>query len=517
MTYTGSLSTTTDNASAPFVAGFFQQPLAQFSNYDIHSLDVRSISVDVQNETVETELGGEYTFSLASIDPSAVVENSTALQGNYHGTDESGALVFGKIEGSATVIAAEQNSAVITPSSFAPNPDGSPSSVFVSPLAVGYDVLARETTRLDENGLSTQTVSVTDGINMNGSRITNLGSAVNAGDAVNLGQVVELIATNSPIQNSEGDGSLAGGSGSSASGNGAVALGQGQQANGNGAVALGDPNIATGTGAVAIGADNTATGNGAVAIGDTNRALGNGAVAIGVASNANGAGNVAIGDSAEARAANSVALGANSLADRANTVSVGAAGAERRVVNVANAISDTDAVNKAQLDTETQQRLAADAVLVTGIRNETTARVAGDAGLQRRIVNESAVRAAADTAEANARAAADGRLQTQINGLTNSMFSLTGRVGALERTVSQDRKDSRQGIAAAVAMTPAAMPSAPGKVAYTVNVANFRDEQAVAASLAMRLRGPNPLAVTAGIAYGGGANTAVRVGVAGEF
>ena len=68
-----------------------------------------------------------------------------------------------------------------------------------------------------------------------------------------------------------------------------------------------------------------------------------------------------------------------------------------------------------------------------------------------------------------------------------------------------------------IAMTPAAMPSAPGKVAYTVNVANFRDEQAVAASLAMRLRGPNPLAVTAGIAYGGGANTAVRVGVAGEF
>lgn len=72
---------------------------------------------------------------------------------------------------------------------------------------------ARETTRLDENGLSTQTVSVTDGINMNGSRIADLGSAVNAGDAVDLGQVGELIATNSPVQNSEGDGSLAGGSG----------------------------------------------------------------------------------------------------------------------------------------------------------------------------------------------------------------------------------------------------------------------------------------------------------------
>lgn len=521
LSYTGNSSFTTSTTSAPFVAASLETPFGQFGRYDIDSLDVRSIGVDLQNRTVERESGNEYTFSIASADPQAVTDNSTALAGKYHGTDDSGALVFGKIAGSATVIAAEQNSAVVTASPFALNPDGSPSNVFVSPLAIAYDVSTQETTRLDENGLTTLTVAVTDGIDMNDSRISNLGAAIESTDAVNLGQVQSLITSNSPIRNSEGDGSLSGGSGSSASGDGAVALGQGQQATGNGAVAIGDPNVATGTGAVAIGANNTAIGDGAVALGSS--------------SLANGAGNVALGLNAMASASNAVALGANAVANQANTVSVGAAGAERRVVNVAGAVAATDAVNKAQLDAEVAQRAAAEAVLQTRLQAEATARaqadvrmrdnlaaettirVATDAALQANINNEAAVRASADRAEANARAAADNRLQGQINTLGSNLFSLTGRVTTLERTVAQDRKDSRQGIASAVAMTAAPMPSAPGKVAYSVNVANFRDEQAVAASLAMRLNGPNTVAITAGLSYGGGENTAMRVGVAGEF
>lgn len=655
LSYTGQVSAVLPTSVANTLASQPGTALGQFQKYDIKDLELRAINVDYRGEGVETKGGGGYSINLKSADPAAITNNSTALAGSFRGTNETGGLVFGKLGGTASVIVAEPNSAVFTPSPIALNEDGSPSSVFLSPMAVRMEVTSEETTRLDENGLVTPTVAVTDGINMNGSRITNLGDAVNGTDAVNLGQVVDLIASNSPIQNAEGDGALVGGNGSSANGLGAVALGQGQQANGNGAVAIGDPNVATGNGALAIGAENTAIGTGAVALGERNTATGQGAIAIGTRNDATAKGSIAIGGNstasefgnvalgfdaeataigttalgsktvatanratavgraavatgvsstalgygAEATGSNgtatgheaiatgvnssafgsravasadsSVALGQGSVADQANTVSVGAAGAERRVVNVAAAVNATDAVNKSQLDAESAARQAADMTLQANITAEAATRLAADTTLQNAINSEASTRAAADTtlqnaidseattraaadttlqnginaeaatratavaalqtglsneasaraagdiAEANARAAAENRLQTQINTLGTSLSSLTGRVTSLENNVRQDRKDARQGIAAAVAMTPAPMPSAPGKVAYTVNVANFRDEQAVAASLAMRLRGPNAMAITAGVAYGGGANTAVRVGVAGEF
>ncbi|WP_345815548.1 YadA-like family protein [Paraburkholderia sp. PREW-6R] len=66
-------------------------------------------------------------------------------------------------------------------------------------------------------------------------------------------------------------------------------------------------------------------------------------------SSAVGADSVAIGGAAIANGQNSVALGSNSLADRDNAVSVGAVGAERQIINVANATNGTDAVNLQQL------------------------------------------------------------------------------------------------------------------------------------------------------------------------
>ncbi|MDM0065990.1 YadA-like family protein [Variovorax sp. J31P207] len=60
---------------------------------------------------------------------------------------------------------------------------------------------------------------------------------------------------------------------------------------------------------------------------------------------------VAIGAGATASALNSVAIGAGSTTgNRENTVSVGSAGNERAIANVADAVMDTDAVNKRQLD-----------------------------------------------------------------------------------------------------------------------------------------------------------------------
>lgn len=89
-------------------------------------------------------------------------------------------------------------------------------------------------------------------------------------------------------------------------------------------------------------------GTSAVANELTSVAIGNGASTAVGAANA-----LALGENANvsATALNSVALGANSVANAVNTVSVGQAGAERRIVNVANGVANTDAATIGQLST----------------------------------------------------------------------------------------------------------------------------------------------------------------------
>ena len=84
-------------------------------------------------------------------------------------------------------------------------------------------------------------------------------------------------------------------------------------------------------------------------------------------------------------------------------------------------------------------------------------------------------------------------------------------------TTDQDRQDARRGTAAALAIGQAPMPSAAGRTSYLLNVATFRGEQAVGASLAHRFDTAMPFAVTAGFAHSGGRNTGAKVGIAGEF
>jgi hypothetical protein len=80
-----------------------------------------------------------------------------------------------------------------------------------------------------------------------------------------------------------------------------------------------------------------------------------------------------------------------------------------------------------------------------------------------------------------------------------------------------DRRDVRQGIAAAIAMGSASMPSAPGRTSYVLNGATYHGEQAVGGAIMHRLNTGGPFAVTAGFSYGGRKNNGVRIGVAGEF
>jgi autotransporter adhesin len=88
-------------------------------------------------------------------------------------------------------------------------------------------------------------------------------------------------------------------------------------------------------------------------------------------------------------------------------------------------------------------------------------------------------------------------------------------VGVLFDLADTQRKDMRQGIAAVTAMAQPHFPSAPGKTSYASNVGYYRGEVGVSAGLMHRFDGD--FAVTAGVSYAGGKNTAVKAGVAGEF
>lgn len=113
-----------------------------------------------------------------------------------------------------------------------------------------------------------------------------------------------------------------------------------------GLTADGDGNTAIGINAQVIsGTDNKAIGFGAQAGG------GNYNTAIGRMTSAVGDSTTAIGAGASATGSSSVALGAGSIATEAGTVSVGNGEYQRRIVNVAPGIYNTDAVNMGQLRT----------------------------------------------------------------------------------------------------------------------------------------------------------------------
>ncbi|MFM0056698.1 YadA-like family protein, partial [Paraburkholderia phytofirmans] len=79
-------------------------------------------------------------------------------------------------------------------------------------------------------------------------------------------------------------------------------------------------------------------------------ATGGEAVAIGGGAYASGLNSLSLGSGARSQFANSVALGANSRVTAANTISVGDVGTERRIMNVANGVSSSDAATLGQLN-----------------------------------------------------------------------------------------------------------------------------------------------------------------------
>lgn len=234
-----------------------------------------------------------------------------------------------------------------------------------------------------------------------------------------------------------------------------------------------------------------ASGSNALACGPMARATGDESIAIGFDASASGEDSSAIGANSVATGTNSVALGADSIAGEENTVSVGSAGNERRITNVAAGVNDTDAVNVGQMQ-------AADAAL----QAQTTINATW-------ITDVEAVNAIQQTQI--------GTLNSEVASINTNIAGLQSDVDTLFDLRGSDRRDMEKGVAAAIAISNAPMPSAPGRVSYAVNGAMFRGEYAVGGSMMYRLPTANPMAINVGLSHAGNKNTGVRVGVAGEF
>ena len=95
--------------------------------------------------------------------------------------------------------------------------------------------------------------------------------------------------------------------------------------------------------------------------------------------------------------------------------------------------------------------------------------------------------------------------------------SLTSGLNNVSNRVSAYRVEARQGIAAAMAMSTAPMPSAPGRTSWTVNAADFAGEIGYGAAVAHRFNMSIPFAVTAAFSSSRSGETGGRIGLAGEF
>ena len=142
-------------------------------------------------------------------------------------------------------------------------------------------------------------------------------------------------------------------------GDSSISIGTYNDASGSSSIALGRTAKSLGTTSIAIGNSAEASVNGAyaIAIGQSASASSGGTISLGNDSGASAGSAVAIGNSAKATHSGAVALGYGSITSGAYEISVGsgnpndsATNQYRKIVNVADAVDDHDAVTKGQLD-----------------------------------------------------------------------------------------------------------------------------------------------------------------------
>lgn len=190
-------------------------------------------------------------------------------------------------------------------------------------------------------------------------------------------------------------------------------------------------------------------------------ATGRDALAAGYGARANGVRATAIGTQAQATGEESVAIGAGAVATRPRQVAIGTAASSYTLPGL------TSAASRAAQSGPTQ-------VVTTDAAGNLAALPIDLAGLDQRI---------------------DG-------------------VAAYAR---EGRREARQGIAAAMAMTAASMPSRPGKTSWSGNTATYKGEWAAGFAMAHRLDVAIPVAINAGVSLTGNNFGGARLGVSGEF
>jgi autotransporter adhesin len=102
-----------------------------------------------------------------------------------------------------------------------------------------------------------------------------------------------------------------------------------------------------------------------------------------------------------------------------------------------------------------------------------------------------------------------------IAAISTNVAGLQGQIDDLVDVQRHDRKEARRGVAAAVALTEAPMPSRDGGVSYSLHGATYRGQYAVGGSLKYRIN--RSVAIDAGASFAGNKDTAVRAGFSGEF
>ncbi|MXO63838.1 hypothetical protein [Qipengyuania oceanensis] len=299
-------------------------------------------------------------------------------------------------------------------------------------------------------------------------------------EAEALGENTMAIGTQS---DATGLGSQAIGYQAVSSGNYTLAAGYQSISSGQNSTAVGPFSQATGMGASAFGNGAVATQQGTVALGVLATANAIGGVSVGALATASGIGSIAIGNRASATHAGSVAIGVGAATTAASQVSLGGAGSSVRVGDIAaSTAAQTGTIGVATVDEN-------------GTLGQNLTLLPAVSALQASFATQ------------------DGRMSQ----LEAASLSLASSVDQLATQQSIDRRDTRQGIAAAVAMGQAPLPSAPGRTSYVVNGATFRGEQAVGASIMHRLDTAEPFAIGLGVSFAGNKNNAFKVGVAGEF
>lgn len=320
-------------------------------------------------------------------------------------------------------------------------------------------------------------------------------------------------------------------SGGAASGNGAVATGFGGTACGAAA------NAGAGVAATAIGSNATAAGDSATSLGGAagqNNGTTAGITSVGALANSRG------GAGAYSTAIGATPFSASStVATSGGDYSVAIGGGD----NVGATPATTSGLGAIAIGGSSNASGASSVAVgfgsqsgVLGINSGVTALGAGATGVGQN--NATAVGSGAVATATNAVAIGTGSVgrqrrrraprhqcgrryradrRGQCRPALQRRHRLQAQIGGLQDQIRDNQREARRGVAAAMSMTPAPMPSKAGRTSWAMNTSTFRGEFGVGGSLAYRLDTNVPVALTAGYAYGGGDNHGARVGLAGGF